>query len=207
MHSSSGSTFHPYSVVAIGGHNGAGRTVFFILTGIEGGGVANYENIKDKGFDNRTTGELREIAIKGGKASGEARRRKADFRKTLNMLLTAEIDSEEWKPVLEALGVECTLESALNMAMIKEGLAGNVKAYEAIAKYAGQSNQTERDDEEQRIRTERAKRARDLEVGNDDSNDENIQNFLKAMRPTQEDLEELFDNVGDGENESEEKTE
>lgn len=169
--------------------------------------MANYENIKDYGFDKRTAKEQREIAVMGGKASGEARRRKADFRKTLNMLLTAEIDSEEWKPVLEALGVECTLESALNMAMIKEGLAGNVKAYEAIAKYAGQSNQTERDDEEQRIRTERAKRARDLEVGNDDSNDENIQNFLKSMRPTQEDLEELFDNVGDGENESEEKTE
>lgn len=169
--------------------------------------MANYENIKDYGFDKRTAKEQREIAVMGGKASGEARRRKAGFRKTLNMLLTAEIDSEEWKPVLEALGVECTLESALNMAMIKEGLAGNVKAYEAIAKYAGQSNQTERDDEEQRIRTERAKRARDLEVGNDDSNDENIQNFLKAMRPTQEDLEELFDNVGDGENEGEEKTE
>lgn len=169
--------------------------------------MANYENIKDYGFDKRTAKEQREIAVMGGKASGEARRRKADFRKTLNMLLTAEIDSEEWKPVLEALGIECTLESALNMAMIKEGLAGNVKAYEAIAKYAGQSNQTERDDEEQRIRTERAKRARDLEVGNDDSNDENIQNFLKAMRPTQEDLEELFDNVGDGENEGEEKAE
>ena len=58
------------------------------------------------------------------------------------MLLTAEIDSEEWKPVLEALGVECTLESALNMAMIKEGLSGNVKAYEAIAKYAGQDTGT-----------------------------------------------------------------
>lgn len=169
--------------------------------------MAGYENIKDYGFDKRTAKEQREIAVMGGKASGEARRRKADFRKTLNMLLTAKIDSEEWKPVLDALGVECTLESALNMAMIKEGLAGNVKAYEAIAKYAGQSNQTERDDEEQRIRTERAKRARDLEVGNDDSNDENIQNFLKAMRPTQEDLEELFDNVGDGENEGEEKTE
>ena len=169
--------------------------------------MANYENIKDYGFDKRTAKEQREIAVMGGKASGEARRRKADFRKTLNMLLTAEIDSEEWKPVLEALGVECTLESALNMAMIKEGLAGNVKAYEAIAKYAGQSNQTERDDEEQRIRTERAKRARDLEVGNDDSNDENIQNFLKAMRPTQEDMEELFGNVGDDEHESEEKTE
>lgn len=93
--------------------------------------------------------EAREYGRRGGKASGKARRRKADFRKTLNMLLTAEIDSEEWKPVLEALGVECTLESALSMAMIKEGLAGNVKAYEAIAKYAGQSGQTDADLEEQ----------------------------------------------------------
>lgn len=154
--------------------------------------MAGYENIKDKGFDNRTTGELREISSRGGKASGAARRRKADFRKTLNMLLTAEIDSEEWKPVLEALGVECTLESALNMAMIKKGLAGNVKAYEAIAKYAGQSRQTDADLEEQKIRTDRAKRARDQEVGDSSDQDENIQSFLKAMRPTQEDLDELF---------------
>ena len=110
--------------------------------------MAGYENIKDAN-NNRTPGERRELAKIAGKASGEARRRKADFRKTLNMLLTAEIDSEEWKPVLEALGVECTLESALNMAMIKEGLAGNVKAYEAIAKYAGQSSQTDADLEEQ----------------------------------------------------------
>ena len=101
--------------------------------------MAGYENIKDKGFDKRTTEELRVITSKGGKASGEARRRKADFRKTLNMLLTAEIDNEEWKPVLEALGVECTLESALLMAQIKEAMAGNTKAATFVAKYSGQS--------------------------------------------------------------------
>lgn len=150
--------------------------------------MANEKNLKPV----RTKSEARERGRNGGKASGEARRRKADFRKTLNMLLTAEIENEEYKPILEALGVECTLESALNMAMIKEGLSGNVKAYEAIAKYAGQSNQTERDDEEQKIRTDRAKRARDMEVGDTDTSDENIQSFLKAMRPTQEDLEDLF---------------
>lgn len=155
---------------------------------LEGGEVANEKNLKPV----RTKSEARERGRNGGKASGEARRRKADFRKTLNMLLTAEIENEEYKPILEALGVECTLESALNMAMIKEGLSGNVKAYEAIAKYAGQSNQTERDDEEQKIRTDRAKQARDMEVGDTDTSDENIQSFLKAMRPTQEDLEDLF---------------
>lgn len=154
--------------------------------------MANYENIRDKGFDKRTTNELRVIASKGGRASGEARRRKADFRKTLNLLLTAKIDSEEWTPVLEALGLESTLESALNMAMIKEGLAGNVKAYEVIARFAGQTDKTDTDLEEQKIRTDRAKRARDMEVGDVDNAEENIQNFLKAMRPTQEELDNLF---------------
>ena len=170
--------------------------------------MAGYENIRDKGFDKRSTEELREIQSRGGKRSGEVRRRKADFRKTLNLLLTAEIDNEEWKPVLESLGVECTLESALNMAMIREGLSGNVKAYEAIAKYAGQSSQTAADDEEQKIRTDRAKRARDQEVGDNDSQEENIQSFLKAMRPTQKDLDELFaDQEKEEDNDAEEAEE
>ncbi|MDO4333841.1 MAG: hypothetical protein Q4C58_14315 [Eubacteriales bacterium] len=117
--------------------------------------MANYENIKDKGFDKRTTSELREIASRGGKASGEARRRKADFRKTLNLLLTAKIDSPEWTPMLEALGLDSTLESAVNAAMIREALAGNVKAYEAIARYSGQSDRTEADHEEQRARVDK----------------------------------------------------
>lgn len=154
--------------------------------------MAGYDNIKDHGFDKRTAEERREMAIIGGKASGAARRRKADFRKTLNLLLTAEIDSPEWTPLLQAMGLDNTLESAVNMAMIKEALAGNVKAYEAIAKYSGQGTGTDADLEEQRIRTDRAKRARDQEVGNTDGGNDNIQSFLRATRPTQEDLNNLF---------------
>ena len=152
--------------------------------------MANNENLIP--FSKRTVSEQRKIQSAGGRASGEARRRKADFRKTLNMLLTAEIDSEEWKPVLEALGVECTLESALLMAQIKEAMQGNTKAAYFVAQYAGQSGQTDADLEEQKIRTDRAKRARDQEIGDSDSKDDNIQSFLNAMRPTQEDLEDLF---------------
>lgn len=111
--------------------------------------MPNEENLKGHGFHERTAKERREIAVMGGKASGEARRRKADFRKTLNLLLTAEIDSEEYKPVLEALGVECTLESALLMAQIKEAMEGNTKAAYFVAQYAGQSGQTDADLEEQ----------------------------------------------------------
>lgn len=110
----------------------------------------NDENLKPV----RTKSEARERGRNGGKASGEARRKKADFRRTLNALLTAKIDSPEWTPLLESLRLDSTLESAVNAAMIKEGLAGNVKAYEAIAKYAGQSGITDIDlmEQEARIR-------------------------------------------------------
>lgn len=154
--------------------------------------MSGYDNIKGKGFDSRTTEERRELAKKAGIASGEARRRKADFRKTLNMLLTTEIDSPEWTPILESLGLDSTLESAVNMAMIKEAMSGNVKAYEAIARYSGQSAQTDADLKEQEIRTDRAKRARDQEVGDTGSQEDNIKNFLNAIRPNQEELDNLF---------------
>ena len=171
--------------------------------------MANNENLIP--FNKRTVSEQRKIQSAGGKASGEARRRKADFRKTLNMLLTAEIDSEEWKPVLEALGVECTLESALLMAQIKEAMQGNTKAAYFVAQYAGQSGQTDADLEEQKIRTDRARRARDQETGDNEGQEENIQSFLKSMRPTQEDLDDLFadqeEEGTDGAEEAEETSE
>lgn len=107
--------------------------------------MANYENLKGHGFHERTASEQREIAVAGGKKSGEVRRRKADFRKTLNAILTAEIDSPDWKPVLESLGVECTLESAMLMAQIKEALNGNTKAAYFVAQYAGQDSLSETD--------------------------------------------------------------
>lgn len=111
--------------------------------------MAGYENIKDHGFDKRTADERRELAARAGRASGEARRKKADFRRALNALLTAEIDNEEWTPFLESLGLDSTLESAVNAAMIREALNGNVKAYVAIRDTLGQTLKTELDVEEQ----------------------------------------------------------
>ena len=100
------------------------------------------------------------------------------------MLLTAEIDSEEWKPVLEALGVECTLESALNMAMIKEGLSGNVKAYEAIAKYAGQSDKSDEDIRNREADTELKQARKQVVTGENETEEEldKLDSILKEMR-------------------------
>lgn len=142
--------------------------------------MANEQNLKPV----RTKREARERGRNGGKASGVVRRRKADFRRTLNMLLTAEIDSEEWKPVLEALGVECTLESALNMAMIKEGLSGNVKAYEAIAKYAGQSDKSDEDIRNREADTELKQARKQVVTGENETEEalDKLDSILKEMR-------------------------
>ena len=103
-------------------------------------------------FDKRSEDEARELGRKGGIKSGETRRKKADFRRTLNALLTAKIDNPEWNPVLEALGLECTAEAAVNAAMILQAMNGNVRAYEAIAKYSGQEAETEADAREQELK-------------------------------------------------------
>ena len=129
-------------------------------------------------FSKRTKEEARENGRKGGKKSGEVRRKKADFRKTLNLLLTTEIDSPEWTPILHALGLDSTLEAALNMAMIKEGLAGNVKAYEAVAKYSGQTDKTDTDQEEQKIRMTAAK----ARYGQEEEDEMQDDGFIDALK-------------------------
>ena len=145
--------------------------------------MANYENIKDAN-DNRTPSERRELAIKAGKASGKARRQKADFRKTLNLLLTAEIDSEEWKPVLEALGVECTLESALLMAQIKEALAGDTKAATFVAKYSGQSPESDENRRNREADTELKQARKQVVTGENETEEalDKLDQILKEVR-------------------------
>ena len=145
--------------------------------------MAGYENIRDAN-SNRTPEERRELAKIAGQASGQARRRKANFQKTLNLLLTAEIDNEEWKPVLESLGVECTLESALLMAQIKAALEGDTQAAKFVAQYSGQSNRAEEDLENKKAETELIKARKESITGENENNDalERLDQILKEVR-------------------------
>ena len=145
--------------------------------------MAGYENIRDAN-NNRTPEERRELAKIAGKASGKARRRKANFQKTLNLLLTAEIDNKEWKPVLESLGVECTLESALLMAQIKAALDGDTQAAKFVAQYYGQSNRAEEDLENKKAETELIKARKESITGENENNDalDRLDQILKEVR-------------------------
>lgn len=164
--------------------------------------MANSENLIP--FDKRTESEQREIRSAGGRASGRARRRTARLRETMNRLLTMKVDAGVLSDVLISDGGESTYEEVVTMAMIQEAMNGNVKAYNAIMATVGQTDKSEEDLEEQRIRTERAKRARDQEVGSDNEENENIASFLKAMNPSREDMENLFEEKEEDAEEAEE---
>lgn len=88
-----------------------------------------YENIKDKGFDSRTTEEQREIARLGGIKSGEARRERANLKKQLQVFLEEEIQDKHGNTMT---GAEMMVKVA-----VKEMSKGNPKFWELIRDTAG----------------------------------------------------------------------
>ena len=84
---------------------------------------------KGKPFNERTEEELRQITSKGGKNSGEARREKRALRDTLQELLSLDYDVD---------GTKMGGSEATSIALIKQALKGNVKAYEVIRDTIGE---------------------------------------------------------------------
>lgn len=100
-------------------------------------------------MNRRTEIDQKRIATMGGKASGEARRKKADFRRVLNQILTMDVPDDVMRQQLQELGLEGDMQTALNATMVRQALAGSVKAAEYVAKYSGQAATTEREDRAQ----------------------------------------------------------
>ena len=111
------------------------------------GGRGNPGNLVP--MNRRTNEEQKRIATMGGKASGRARKKKADFRRVLNQILTMQVPDDVMREQLQALGLEGDMQTALNATMVRQALAGSVKAAEYVAKYSGQAATTEREDRAQ----------------------------------------------------------
>ena len=79
----------------------------------------------------RTPEERKEIAQKGGKASGEARRKRKTFREVFNALLPMQIDSGKIKDLtslIQDINPEMTAEQAIAMAQIYRAIQGDTQA-------------------------------------------------------------------------------
>lgn len=92
--------------------------------------MANESNLEGKGFESRTTEEQREIAKQGGKASGEARRKKRDLRLALEMILEKDFTDKSGNTVS---GTE-----AIATKLFEQAMRGNVKAFETLRDTVGQ---------------------------------------------------------------------
>lgn len=96
--------------------------------------MANEENLIP--FNERSVSETRELGRKGGIASGIARRKKANMKKTLDAFLVSPVASPKMAEKLKEMGFEDDFESALIMVAIQKALKGSARHMELIAKIA-----------------------------------------------------------------------
>lgn len=92
----------------------------------------------------RTKAEQREIARKGGIASGKARREKRALKDTLEELLAMPMkegrsaDIDEIKSIAGIKGKNITMQEAIMLSMLDKAAKGDVKAAEYVRDTIGQ---------------------------------------------------------------------
>lgn len=91
----------------------------------------------------RTKAEQREIATKGGIASGKARREKKAMKETLLTLLSMSLKDEEVnniediQSVASLKGKNITVQEAIMLAQIQKAMKGDTKAAEYVRDTSG----------------------------------------------------------------------
>lgn len=113
-----------------------------------------------------TMEERKELARKGGKASVIARRKKADLKKTMQVLLSLDVTDKKQRKQLEDLGLETTNEALLALTTFQQAVKGNQRATENVIKLTT----TEKDkhdiaEQKERIKAMKMKNKRELEAG------------------------------------------
>ena len=124
----------------------------------------------------RSKSEHREIAKRGGVASGKARRKKADFQKALKTILSSEVNHDQLAIMLKKMGFDNTNESAIALVTIQKALKGDMRAIELIERSTAQVNKDSLDKAEQKERIKALKldnQRRELEL-NDGVNGERL---------------------------------
>lgn len=94
-------------------------------------------------LNKRSKSEQREISSKGGKASGEARRKKRTLKDGMRMLMDLEVtDRRSWNKLLR-LGIDISdidNEMLMLVALMKQAQNGNVAAYDRIKDLLDENN-------------------------------------------------------------------
>lgn len=114
--------------------------------------LANEENLKPFGSGQLSESEEREMRSRGGKKSGETRRRKKTMKETAKMMLDMEIPvaGKELKAKLKAMGIseeDFTYQSAIMVGILNQAMKGNVKAAAFLRDTIGENPLLTQDEE------------------------------------------------------------
>lgn len=129
----------------------------------------------------RTPKERRENARKAGIASGKARRRKANLKRTMETLLKMDVPDSNFKDKLIEMGIDPSMEQGLVLNVLLTAMqSGDHQAFRTIRETIQQTT-TLADRREQRARTEKIQAEAELmkqdELGADVLDD----GFLDAL--------------------------
>lgn len=96
-------------------------------------------------FEHMTTEELREAGRKGGKASVEAKRRRKEFKETLEILLSMSLDKrrtnvdiDKIKAFADLKGKNVTVDQAMMIKLIQRALTGDLNAITMVRDTIGE---------------------------------------------------------------------
>ena len=117
-----------------------------------------------------TETERRELARKGGIASGEARRRRKQLREDLLAMLDEEVEFN----TKDGQSVKATVQAGVARKLIKQASEGNLKAIELMAKLTG--------DLEQRLKVEADVTAETTNIDLGDLDPEALAKFLTDIK-------------------------
>lgn len=116
-----------------------------------------YADIKDKGFDSRTTEEQQEIARLGGIASGIARKQKASFKNSLIKILNSGIklpvsiedkDIKDYISKLNSIGIDTKnveLIDLMTLGQILGAIGGKNDNYKTLLELNGELMESNED--------------------------------------------------------------
>ena len=104
-------------------------------------------------MNQRTKEEQKKIAPKAGKESGVARRKKADLKKAMELLLSLDIQDKKLKQTLEDMGMDGSNQSLLAFATFQQAVKGNQKATENILKLTNTKDSYDIQEQRERIKS------------------------------------------------------
>lgn len=103
-------------------------------------------------LNKRTKEQQKTIAAMGGKASGIARRKKADLKKAMELLLSLDVTDPKIKKQLENLGMAGDNQSLVAFSVFQQAVIGNQKAVENMLKLTNAKDKHDIAEQKERIK-------------------------------------------------------